>query len=274
MSIHQLLSLDRRVLEGLCQKQAHYSYLGSGVGLCRVLGRYLIYVDPLDTSVAPHLIMRGHWEIWITQALCRVRAGRVKVAADVGANVGYYSLVMSDLFEGCEVHAFEPQQDLATLLKRSADVNGFRYTLEVHQQAVGVSSDGPVRVKLPEGELHNRGSGWCVPALSNSGEVLGGIPQVSLDDAVEKPLDFIKIDAEGFEEKVWRGMSRHLENRPIVLMEFTPGSYSDAKGFLQEIASCYPLREVDSGGSVVPVEASEVLETEGFRMLWLETEEK
>ena len=49
--------------------------------------------------------------------------------------------------------------------------------------------------------------------------------------------DFVKIDTEGAEDAVWRGMEGLLRrNRSLtVFMEFTPARYSDAAAFLDTI---------------------------------------
>ena len=63
--------------------------------LCRVLGKYLMYADSQETGITPHLALHGYWESWITLALARtLRPGWH--CLDVGANHGYYTLVMAD----------------------------------------------------------------------------------------------------------------------------------------------------------------------------------
>lgn len=259
MKTRDLLDQPRSLLEDLCRSSAFYAYLGDREGLCRVLRKYLMYIDPKDHSVAVHLINSGFWEIWITQVLaCLPSHFR---CADVGANAGYYTVVLADLCK--EVYAFEPQPDLAAKLRKTVSVNGFGSKVQVVQAAVGAAS-GYCEIKRPPGDEDNLGG------VSVRSSTAGSVPVVTLDEAVEEPLDFIKIDVEGFEPQVWAGMQRHLANRPTILLEFSPLSYSDAKGFLAEIASCYTLREVDHDSNVVPVEPQVVLDREDFSMLWLE----
>ena len=259
MEIRDLLVQPRSILEGVCERRAFYAYLGDGLALCRVLGKYLMYVDPRDIALAPHLISSGYWEAWITQALLRLPVEAN--CADVGANVGYYTLLLADLCGG-RVHAFEPQDELAEMLRASARINGFRDVV-VTTAAVG-EERGWTRIVE---STRDRGGVQCLPPEDL---VSSSIPIVALDDAVKEPLDFIKMDCEGYEPRVWAGMKRHLENRPTILMEFTPAAYEDASGFLAEISSCYTLREVDNNGSVVSVKAEQILERESFSMLWLE----
>jgi len=268
MEIRDLLDQTREVLERFCESKTQYAYLGNGEALTRVLGKYLMYVDSQDTSIAPHFIMNGYWESWITQALSRLKPGINCV--DIGANHGYYSLVLADLCGG-DVFAFEPQSHLADMLRRSANVCGFGSKIHVKQAAVGAEK-GQVVLVVPDGEPNNRGGVWC--------EVGSGLPPwtdslvdaVTLDEAVPGEVGFIKMDAEGFEPHIWAGMQRHLQSKPTILMEFTSCRYEDASGFLDEIEKCYTLREVDNGGNIVPAKREALLENKDFSMLWLEAD--
>ncbi|RYD87924.1 MAG: hypothetical protein EOP61_34625, partial [Sphingomonadales bacterium] len=40
--------------------------------LCRILGRFKIFVDPHDRSISPHLMIEGHWEPKTTETLVDV----------------------------------------------------------------------------------------------------------------------------------------------------------------------------------------------------------
>ena len=94
---------------------------------------------------------------------------------------------------------------------------------------------------------------------------------VSLDDDIDQKIDFIKIDAEGFEPNVWAGMQRHVrEDRPTLLVEYAPASYADPRGFLDEMLSAgYELRVVNTEGGLRRAEPAQVAETDHFEMLWL-----
>ena len=272
MKIRDLLVNQREAVENFCEQKAQYAYLGDGVGLCRVLGKYMMYVKAADTSVAPHLIMNGYWESWITQALLRLKPGTTCV--DIGANHGYFTLVLADLCGG-KVFAFEPQAELIRLISMSADVSGFRDKVITLQSAVGAAC-GWVKLVSVKGEPNNLGAVWC-EKLDLAADQYVEVPPsgalvVTLDDAIQEEIGFIKMDAEGFEPQIWKGMQRHLESRPAILMEFTPGRYEDASGFLDEIEKCYTLREVSDSGSIVPMSREKALGASGFVMLWLEAD--
>ncbi len=118
------------------------------------LRQYKMYVDLRDTGFAPHFMFEGYWEYWITEFVWRnVRPGQV--ALDLGANHGYYTLLLVDLVgPGGKVHAFEPNPRLAELLDMNIALNGFWRTARARAEAVGT---GPVVVAVPA----RRRTWWC-----------------------------------------------------------------------------------------------------------------
>ncbi len=67
-------------------------YLGENLALTRVLDRFKMYVDARDISLAPHLLLDGYWELWNTKVFRQLLRPGMHVV-DVGANVGYYTLL-------------------------------------------------------------------------------------------------------------------------------------------------------------------------------------
>jgi hypothetical protein len=111
--------------------------------LCRVLGRHKMYVDLRDTGFAPHLMFEGYWEYWITEFIWR-NAKPGQVALDVGANHGYYTLLLADLVgPNGKVHAFEPNPRLAELLGQNIALNGYWHVADARAAAVGDRTAAP-----------------------------------------------------------------------------------------------------------------------------------
>ena len=127
--IWRLLSEPREAVEAEVRATCRTVYLGDNEALTRILGRYKMYVDTRDIGIASHLMMEGYWEMWVTEAMMRLLR-RGAVVADVGANLGYFTLLMADL-TGAEGHvlSFEPNPEMARRLEKSIAVNGFaRFT--------------------------------------------------------------------------------------------------------------------------------------------------
>lgn len=243
--------------------------------LCRVLGQYKMYVDLRDTGFVPHLMFEGYWEYWITEFMWRnVRPGQV--ALDLGANHGYYTLLLADLVgRGGKVHAFEPNPRMAELLERNVVLNGFRDVADARAEAVGDRHGDTIRLMVPLRDPKNAhlvSPGVRVPAdLDGARFALHEVPLVALDEAVPGRADFLKIDVEGAEEAVWRGMQRLIARSPDVkiLMEFNPRRCADPRGMLAQMTARFPLREVTFDGRAAPCSPGALLERGEDTMLYL-----
>ena len=90
-----------------------------------MLGKYLVYADAQESGITPHLAMDGYWESWITLVLARtVRPG--SHCLDIGANHGYFTLVMADAAgPNGRVVPVEPTPRLTEMLRQTLDINGF-----------------------------------------------------------------------------------------------------------------------------------------------------
>ena len=205
--------------------------------LCRSLGRYKMFVDSADRGLSPHLVLDGYWEMWVTETMVRyLRPGMA--VADVGANVGYFTLLMADLVGRTgRVHAFEPNPPIAALLRQNLAVNGF--SAQVHPEPLSDCDDALVQLIVPENEPKNA---YIVPCSNCS-------PDAQVDPLILRtrrldsladvgPLDFVKIDADAAEEAIWRGMEGLLvgARAMTVILEFAPARYIDPRGFLTAIA--------------------------------------
>ncbi len=249
----------RHVNEAAIRKLCGNAYLGDRSALCRVLGRYKMFVDTTDIGLSTHMLMDGYWEMWVTEAMLGfVRAGMVVL--DVGANLGYYTLLLADLVGPAgHVHAFEPNPQIMRRLSQSVAVNGFGSRTTLHAAPLSARVGERVRLIVPDGEPKNA---HILPETS-AGPF--GVPMqtTTIDEVVgEGPVDFIKIDAEGAERAIWDGMRGVLaRRRPLVIfLEFNAGRYDDPAGFLGEIrAQGFALAQIDMRRGVVPVEEATLL---------------
>jgi FkbM family methyltransferase len=130
---------------------------------------------------------------------------------DVGAHVGYYTLLAATLAGSAgRVVAFEPNPANARFLRRHATINGL-CNVEVVEAGVA-DGEGTARFDL--------GSGSGTGRLSQGGEI--EVRTVGLDQfCAERGLEpaVVKIDVEGGELDVLRGATRLLtESRPVVFL--------------------------------------------------------
>ena len=73
--IWRLLQHPRTFNEAEIRALCRTAYCGDHTTLCRVLGRYQLFVDTRDIGISSHLMLGGFREMWGTRAEER-RAGR------------------------------------------------------------------------------------------------------------------------------------------------------------------------------------------------------
>jgi FkbM family methyltransferase len=130
-------------------------------------------------------------------------------AVDVGANIGYYLLLLARAVgpDG-KVSCFEPDPENLAELERNVRLNGLA-NVRIHPAAVGAENK---TVEL---------RGGINSTIAPGGELR--VPLVSLDSAVTRPVDFLKIDVEGYEGYVLAGARQILiQDRPNLFLEIHP----------------------------------------------------
>ena len=261
----QALGLERRGLnEDVIRGACNVAYLGQNTALCRVLGRYKAYVDTTDIGLSSHLMLDGYWEMWVTEALYDlVRPGMV--VADIGANIGYFSLLIAELVGPTgRVHAFEPNPRLAELVSKSLMVNGFSRWAHMHQTALGDQNGQSVTLVVPPGTPMNA---YILPSGVDIPSNGVPVPASRLDSREDwRGIELAKIDVEGAEEQIWSGLQGLLDGGRLrtVVLEFNPHRYSDPAAFLARLcANGFALYHLTLSHGVVPSDAAFILSNSG-----------
>jgi len=201
---------------------------------------FKICVPTEDTFIGKEIIRAHDYEPHVGKVFREYLQPGMTVL-DIGANVGYFSLMAASLVGPSGiVYSWEPSPANARALFASQLANGFK-NIEIIQAAAAdrtallryyrASSNGnvaEVTAESPEDVL----SAETVPALR-------------IDDVIPENvrIDFVKIDVEGYEFKAVSGALSTLQrSRPIVVSEFAPASlqhYSGVSGrdYLEFFAS-------------------------------------
>lgn len=204
------------------------TYVGDHTLLTRTVFGHAMYIDSRDLSLTPHLFLQGYWEPDVTRFFLRLVKPGMRVV-EVGANVGYYTLLACSLVGPAgKVTAFEANPAAAALTRRSLSVNGFRDRARVVEMAV---TDAPGTVTLHCLDRRQGDSSlfdFSADQLAFPGDQVTRlqVPATSLDAfcGQDEPIDLIRLDVEGAEPLVFEGMRRILERnlRIKILLEFHP----------------------------------------------------
>ena len=128
------------------------------------------------------------------------------MALDIGANIGLWSRDLCRHFN--RVIAFEPVSEFRECLARNVPMSN----LDIRPVALG-SIDTMIDMIIT---AENTGHSHVDPHSMGRGM----IPMVTLDSLSLGPIDYIKIDCEGYEQNILLG-AKHtiLHNRPIIVIE-------------------------------------------------------
>ena len=174
-----------------------------------------------DDFISRDIAETGSWEpLESTVVLERLRPGSVFV--DVGANIGYYTVLASlACGPGGRVHAFEPEPGNFALLEENVVLNSVKNAVLVNA-AVG-SESGHGELFLSE---NNQGDHRLYRNESRN-ECLR-VRTVSLDDwfgARPERIDLVKVDTQGCEARIVAGMAGLLDanhGRMSLILEYWP----------------------------------------------------
>jgi FkbM family methyltransferase len=176
------------------------------------VGPVELLCDPADAAVAPGL-RSGSYEPHLTAVFQRYCLPGMTVV-DVGANLGYFAVLASRLVgPSGRVIAVEPNSDNCRLLLSSLRDQGI-----TNVDVLPVACDTE--------------SGWAYYSshVGSNGGLIDGhdllarpgvvVPTFRLDQLIDGPVGFLKLDVEGAEGRVVRGASALIErDRPVITTE-------------------------------------------------------
>jgi FkbM family methyltransferase len=234
------LSMQRTEAEQAVRSKCRSIYIGNDIILSRCLGKYKMYLDARDRGISPHLMLDGYWEWWLTRFIIeKVSEGMTVI--DIGANLGYYTLLLSDLVgDTGRCLAFEPNPAVAEKLEQSVLINGFGGRARIVRCALGRLSEGHLPFFVPASDPKNA---HIVEEGFRASPEMGTIirvPVTTADGAIDERVDFIKIDAEGAEYDILIGMRNIIErHRPKIVIEFNADRHYDGRVLLEYLLQFY-----------------------------------
>lgn len=186
---------------------------------------FLMWCDPKD-FIQRTVIETGRWDYEVADAI-RAHLKPGQLFCDIGANIGYFSLLAAHL--KAKVVTFEPQPRCAQAIDRNFSLNGFPRP-ELHQVAL---SDADAEMTL---YLEGDGNTGAASMRIRDGATIT-VRTRRLDDVLTEKPAIIKIDVEGAEVRALSGASRILSgpDRPIVICEVSEFSLKQLRSSKDEL---------------------------------------
>jgi FkbM family methyltransferase len=177
----------------------------------------------LETNdhLAQQMRCEASFEPEVRQEVMRIASRRVNVI-DIGANIGYFTVLMSKLI-GPEkrVFAFEPQERIVVRLRRNIELNA-PCNVEVFPIALS-DKQGTVIFNVPPvgneafGSIHANGRFDVMNTIEVKTERLDNV----MSKLGNPEIGLIKMDAEGAELPILRGAEKLLSSsrKPDLIFE-------------------------------------------------------
>jgi FkbM family methyltransferase len=177
--------------------------------------------DQRDQHVSKDIAENGIWETYETQLILeRLKPGISFV--DVGANIGYYTLIAADqVGPSGFVAAFEPDPENFLLLEKNLAENDFCFVESVNAGLSDIQREGSLFLSnsnFGDHQIYDAGDG----RNSRTIRLLNGSDY--LLDKVNK-IDLLKIDTQGAESQVIAGLLpllHHSAKALTIIIEFWP----------------------------------------------------
>lgn len=223
--------------------------------------RFCIEISNPADIIERHILFQGYFEyresVFIRRTL---KPGGVFL--DVGANIGWHSMLAAELVgDAGRILAFEPASLTYHRLRRNVEINDFS---QVHTYPFGLSNREAVFSIYP-----------CEEENSGANSLYGAEHQAPIEQVTVKPgdqvlsdlqtgtIDLCKIDVEGAELDVLEGLAATFAARKIkaVMIELNPVSLARAGRSPEQLVSLlqhhgFSLRDVRTGH---PLESSSSL---------------
>jgi FkbM family methyltransferase len=150
-------------------------------------------------TISQQLFFQGYYDYDLTKLIIET-AKNGGVFVDVGANIGYFSLLFASQNKNCSVFSFEPSLKNLDLIKHNITANGLGEQITIYPYAAGNQN---AELYFENGP--NEQTGWGHISEKKTAQK---VKVVRLDDILDsqiQKIDLLKIDVEGFDIQVILG---------------------------------------------------------------------
>jgi len=174
-----------------------------------------------NDRLASRILCEGAFEPVVRREIERLTSRHSNVI-DIGANIGYYTILMSKLIgPDKSVYAFEPQPGVVNSLRANIKASGLLnvsvFPLALSDAAGSVGFHIPMEGSEAHGSIHANGRFEVMKIVD--------VETQRLDDVLSQlgspEIGLIKMDAEGAELSILRGAAGLLSgpNKPVLIFE-------------------------------------------------------
>ena len=207
--------------------------------LVRRIHDYKLCLDLRDGGLSKDIAIRGTREEQLKYIIDR-EVGPGDVVLDIGANIGYYTIMLaSRVGDSGRVYAIEPEPKNFELLRTNIELNGVGSVVKAYWLG---ASDAQGAGRLYVHEFSNLHSFLPMSGSDSNGSAGQPYVEVPLTDVSsfiqgKRPVDLLRMDIEGYEVEVIRGLERAIADGSFsgkILFECHFPRYNDETHSMRE----------------------------------------
>lgn len=154
-----------------------------------------------------------------------IKERNITVVIDIGANIGQFAKLIDDVLPGVRIYSFEPIKSCYDeLVKkcRSLNLKAFNFALgeKEDKTEIHVSQHSPSSSLLEMAELHKELYEYTQLSTKES-IVVKTLDGIASELNLSNQNYMVKIDVQGFEDKVIKGGENTIKNAQIILIEMS-----------------------------------------------------
>lgn len=197
----------------------------------------VFYMD-VRSDIFSRIALNEKYEPLLVQ-YCLKYLDRHKDVIDVGANLGFYSILFAKHLLTGKVVSIEPTPNALNRLRKNINLNEVSDKVVIFE-GVASNQNGIVDINIIEGKEEYSSLGeMSHPKIVNHEAKKIQVKSTMLDkvvDEMELNPGFLKVDVEGAEKLVFEGSQNLLEKqRPVILSELSNHLLTKNKTSAQEI---------------------------------------
>ncbi|HEV7392646.1 MAG TPA: FkbM family methyltransferase [Burkholderiales bacterium] len=172
---------------------------------------------PEGDVISGNIAFNGFYELALSRRIVQLaRTGGLLV--DVGANMGYFSLLWCANNPHARAMAYEASPRVAPRMASNIQKNNFTERISLVEKAASKEA-GVVEFSLGPGDQ----TGWGGIAARGDIQTVS-VPAIRLDEELNETVDVLKIDVEGADTFVLYGCEKLLKKKLIKMIFFERNS--------------------------------------------------
>jgi len=190
----------------------------------RLHNNFYMLLNPTE-HIQQQLFWYGYYEKEVGDLLKKMLRPN-DVFIDIGANIGYFSLLAATFSPSVKVISFEPVKDLFKKMTKNISINDSKKIMAINAAVGEMNEERELYLSAPD----NLGMSSFHQPENYSGR-REKVEVISIDDWFKTSgitkIDLIKLDIEGSELIGLKGMRTVLEEqRPVLIVEINPETLS------------------------------------------------